>query len=161
MFGSVFIPLEEIMYAHVPFMVSDWKLVPMQLDLSDLNLIYACTKEKTLMIDVQAREISERDLEVGIRLAHPEVSWISSYSYFFFFLSTAELIPRISLISQAVKCLEPQIRLAAKAGKHKKEYKLSMVTDKSLEKIGNIAEAEIAAVFSDASYGKVHGSVHL
>lgn len=46
----------------------------MQLSISDLNLVYACTKEKTLMIDVQAREISEKDLEAGLRLAHPEVS---------------------------------------------------------------------------------------
>lgn len=45
----------------------------MQLSLSDLNLVYACTREKTLMIDVQAREISEKDLEAGLRLAHPEV----------------------------------------------------------------------------------------
>lgn len=46
----------------------------LQLNLSDLNLIYACTREKTLMIDVQAREITEKDLEAGLRLAHPEVS---------------------------------------------------------------------------------------
>lgn len=46
----------------------------MQLSLSDLNLVYACTRDKTLMIDVQAREISENDLEAGLRLAHPEVS---------------------------------------------------------------------------------------
>ncbi|KAJ1416534.1 S1 domain [Sesbania bispinosa] len=58
-----------------------------QLRLSDLNLVYACTKDKTLMIDVQAREISEKDLEAGLRLAHPE----------------------------AVKYIEPQIKLAAKA----------------------------------------------
>lgn len=46
----------------------------MQLSLSDLNLVYACTKDKTLMIDVQAGGISEKDLEAGLRLAHPEVS---------------------------------------------------------------------------------------
>lgn len=45
-----------------------------QLSLSDLNLVYACTRDKTLMMDVQAREISEKDLEAGLRLAHPEVS---------------------------------------------------------------------------------------
>ena len=45
-----------------------------QLCISDLNLVYACTKDKTLMIDVQAREISEKDLEAGLRFAHPEVS---------------------------------------------------------------------------------------
>ncbi|XP_062151411.1 polyribonucleotide nucleotidyltransferase 2, mitochondrial [Alnus glutinosa] len=97
-----------------------------ELSLSDLNLVYACTRDKTLMIDVQAREISEKDLEAGLRLAHPE----------------------------AVKYLEPQIRLAAKAGKCKKEYKLSMVSDGTLEKVRNLAEAPIEAVFTDPSYGK-------
>lgn len=97
-----------------------------ELSLSDLNLVYACTKEKTLMIDVQAREISEKDLEAGLRLAHPE----------------------------AVKYLEPQIKLAEKAGKHKKEYKLSMISEQTLEKISNLAEARIESVFTDPSYGK-------
>lgn len=50
-------------------------MIVLQLSLSDLNLIYACTKDKTLMIDVQAREISEKDLEAALRLAHPEVSF--------------------------------------------------------------------------------------
>ncbi|OWM70645.1 hypothetical protein CDL15_Pgr014318 [Punica granatum] len=97
-----------------------------ELSLSDLNLVYACTKDKTLMIDVQAREISEKDLEAGLRLAHPE----------------------------AVKYLEPQVRLAAKAGKHKKEYKLSMVSNRTLEKVRDLAAAPIGAVFTDPSYGK-------
>ncbi|KAJ7974604.1 Polyribonucleotide nucleotidyltransferase [Quillaja saponaria] len=97
-----------------------------ELSLSDLNLIYACTMDKTLMIDVQAREISEKDLEAGLRLAHPE----------------------------AVKYIEPQIRLAAKAGKVKKEYKLSMVSDRTLEKVSDLAEAPIEAVFTDPTYGK-------
>ncbi|XVF58029.1 hypothetical protein PTKIN_Ptkin07bG0029500 [Pterospermum kingtungense] len=97
-----------------------------ELSLSDLNLVYACTRDKTLMIDVQAREISEKDLEAGLRLAHPE----------------------------AVKYLEPQIRLAARAGNQKKEYKLSMVPEKIFEKVRNLAEVPIEAVFSDPSYGK-------
>ncbi|KAF8399732.1 hypothetical protein HHK36_015603 [Tetracentron sinense] len=97
-----------------------------ELSLSDLNLVYACTRDKTLMIDVQAREISERDLEAALRLAHPE----------------------------AVKYLEPQIRLATKAGKHKKEYKLSLISDTTLEKIKSLAEAPIEAVFTDPTYGK-------
>lgn len=54
------------------FMICMWDML--QLNLSDLNLVYACTREKTLMIDVQAREISEKDLEAALRLAHPEVS---------------------------------------------------------------------------------------
>lgn len=53
----------------------------MQLSLSDLNLVYACTREETLMIDVQAREISEKDLEAGLRLAHPEVSHETCRNY--------------------------------------------------------------------------------
>ncbi|RZR81562.1 hypothetical protein BHM03_00007811 [Ensete ventricosum] len=44
-----------------------------RLSLSDLNLVYACTMDRTLMIDVQAREISEKDLEAGLKLAHLEV----------------------------------------------------------------------------------------
>ncbi|KAH7532482.1 hypothetical protein FEM48_Zijuj04G0024600 [Ziziphus jujuba var. spinosa] len=97
-----------------------------ELSLSDLNLVYACTKDKTLMIDVQAREISEKDLEAGLRLAHPE----------------------------AVKYLEPQMRLAAKVGKHKKEYKLSMVSDRTIEKVHKLAAAPIETVFTDPTYGK-------
>lgn len=97
-----------------------------ELSLSDLNLVYACTRDKTLMIDVQAREISEKDLEAALRLAHPE----------------------------AVRYLEPQIRLAARAGKSKKEYTLSMVSDITFEKVRNLAEAPIEAVFTDHTYGK-------
>ncbi|CAA2997103.1 polyribonucleotide nucleotidyltransferase 2, mitochondrial [Olea europaea subsp. europaea] len=97
-----------------------------ELSLSDLNLVYACTRDKTLMIDVLAREISEKDLEAALRLAHPE----------------------------AIKYLEPQIRLAAKAGKQKKEYKLSMVTEKKYDKIRSLSEAPIEAVFTDPTYGK-------
>jgi polyribonucleotide nucleotidyltransferase len=65
------------------------------------------------------------------------------------------LLRYVSLIVQAVKYIEPQIRLAAKAGKSKKEYKLSMLSDKTLEKVSNLAEAPIKAVFTDPSYGKV------
>ncbi|KAG1366250.1 Polyribonucleotide nucleotidyltransferase 2, mitochondrial [Cocos nucifera] len=97
-----------------------------ELSLSDLNLVYACTRDRTLMIDVQAREISEKDLQAGLKLAHPE----------------------------AVKYIEPQIRLAEKAGKKKKEYKLSMISDRTLEKIQSLAEAPIEAVFTDSTYGK-------
>ncbi|CAJ2665344.1 unnamed protein product [Trifolium pratense] len=97
-----------------------------ELSLSDLNLVYACIKDKTLMIDVEAREISDKDLQAGLRFAHTE----------------------------AVKYIEPQIRLAAKVGKSKKEYKLSLLSDKTLEKVRNLAEAPIKDVFTDPSYGK-------
>ncbi|KAF5739609.1 polyribonucleotide nucleotidyltransferase 2 mitochondrial [Tripterygium wilfordii] len=97
-----------------------------ELILSDLNLVYACTRDKTLMIDVQARDISEKDLKAGLRLAHPE----------------------------AVKYIEPQIRLATKAGKLKKDYKLSIVSERTLEKVGNLAAARIESIFTDPTYGK-------
>ncbi|KAJ0962507.1 hypothetical protein J5N97_027629 [Dioscorea zingiberensis] len=97
-----------------------------ELSSSDLNLVYACTRDKTLMIDVQAREISEKDLKAGLKLAHPE----------------------------AVKYIDPQIRLAEKAGKRKREYKLSMITERTIEKIKGLAEGPIEAVFTDPTYGK-------
>ncbi|WVZ74583.1 hypothetical protein U9M48_022748 [Paspalum notatum var. saurae] len=97
-----------------------------ELGLSDLNLIYACSRDKTLMIDVQAREITERDLQAGMKLAH----------------------------SEAIKCINPQIRLAKRAGKEKKEYKISLISDTSYEKIRTLSEAPIEEVFTDSSYGK-------
>jgi hypothetical protein len=51
----------------------------LQLCLSDHNLIYACSRDKTLMIDVQAREITERDLQTGMKLAHSEVFYFAFY----------------------------------------------------------------------------------
>ncbi|TVU29213.1 hypothetical protein EJB05_20771, partial [Eragrostis curvula] len=97
-----------------------------ELGLSDLNLIYACSRDKTLMIDVQAREITERDLQAGMKLAH----------------------------SEAVKYIDPQIRLAKRAGKEKREYKISLISDNSYEKIRALSEAPIEEVFTDSSYGK-------
>ncbi|CAN6865074.1 unnamed protein product [Brassica oleracea] len=97
-----------------------------ELSSSDLHLIYACTRDKTMMIDVQAREITEKDLAAALRLAHPE----------------------------AVKYIDPQIRLAAKAGKQKKEYKLSMLSEKTLEKVTDLAAERIVSVFTDPSRGK-------
>lgn len=46
----------------------------LQLSLSDLNLIYSCTREKTLMMETQAREISNKDLIDALHLAHSEVN---------------------------------------------------------------------------------------
>uniref|UniRef100_A0A7N0U2G6 Polyribonucleotide nucleotidyltransferase 2, mitochondrial n=1 Tax=Kalanchoe fedtschenkoi TaxID=63787 RepID=A0A7N0U2G6_KALFE len=97
-----------------------------ELKLSDLNLIYACTQDKTLMIDVQASGITEKDLQAALKLAHPE----------------------------AVKFIEPQIRLAAKAGKDKKEYKLSLISENTLQRVRNLVEKPIQAVFTDSTYGK-------
>lgn len=71
------------------------------------------------------------------------------------------LLRWVAIIVQAVKYIEPQIRLAAKAGKSKKQYKLSMLSDKTLEKVSIMAEAPIEAVFTDPTYGKVFYSSSL
>ncbi|XP_074348517.1 polyribonucleotide nucleotidyltransferase 2, mitochondrial isoform X2 [Apium graveolens] len=97
-----------------------------ELTISDLNLVYACTKDKALMIDVQAREITERDLKDALKLAHVE----------------------------AVKYIDPQVRLAGKAGKGKKEYKLSLISKETYEKIRTLAEEPIKTIFTDPAYGK-------
>lgn len=107
------------------------------------------------MIDVQAREISDKDLEAGLRLAHPEVTFEVVTCFIFLVI---EFYWDALLFVQAVKYIEPQIRLAAKAGKSKKEYKLSMLSDNTMEKVRNIAEAPIEAVFTNPSYGKVFHS---
>lgn len=60
------------------------------------------------------------------------------------------------MIVQAVKYLEPQLRLAAKAGKQKKDYKLYTVSKDTFEKIRSLSEGPIEAVFTDPTYGKVH-----
>lgn len=48
------------------------------------------------------------------------------------------------------------MKLAAKAGKSKKEYKLSMMPDRTMQKVRELAEAPIEAVFTDPTFGKVH-----
>jgi polyribonucleotide nucleotidyltransferase len=45
--------------------------------------------------------------------------------------------------------------LAKRAGKEKKAYKLSMISDESYEKIRTLSEAPIEEVFTDKTYGKV------
>ncbi|VVB00442.1 unnamed protein product [Arabis nemorensis] len=61
---------------------------------SDINLLYVCTREKTVMVDLEAPEISESDLETNLKLAHLE----------------------------AVKCIDSLVRLRDRYGKdHKSE----------------------------------------
>ncbi|CAN8299813.1 unnamed protein product [Cochlearia groenlandica] len=97
-----------------------------ELILSDLNLVYACTRDYTMMIEGHAREIPNEDAKAALMLAHAE----------------------------GVKFLDPQIRLAEKAGKQKKEYKLSMLSEKTLEKVTDLAATRIESIFTDPSYGK-------
>ncbi|KAF3788328.1 Polyribonucleotide nucleotidyltransferase 2 [Nymphaea thermarum] len=97
-----------------------------ELSLSDLNLVYSCTRDKTLMIETQAREISNQDLIDALHLAHAEAN----------------------------KLIDPQIRLANKVKNQKKAFKLFTIMDGTLEKIRNLSEASIEKVFADPTYGK-------
>ncbi|KAI3877703.1 hypothetical protein MKW98_020184 [Papaver atlanticum] len=96
-----------------------------ELKLSDLDLVYTCTQDKTLMVDVQAQEVSERDLKAALQLAH----------------------------SEAVKYLDPQRRLASKAGR-RKDYKLAMLAPRTDKKVESLAEAPIGAVLTDPKLRK-------
>ncbi|XP_031495685.1 LOW QUALITY PROTEIN: polyribonucleotide nucleotidyltransferase 2, mitochondrial [Nymphaea colorata] len=97
-----------------------------ELSLSDLNLVYSCTRDKTLMIETQAREISNQDLIDALHLAHAEAN----------------------------KLIDPQIRLANKVKNQKKAFKLFTIMDGTLEKIRNLSQASIEKVFADPTYGK-------
>ncbi|KAI3858468.1 hypothetical protein MKX03_014828 [Papaver bracteatum] len=110
--------------------------VNLELGCADIDLIYACTRDKTLMVDVQAQEITEKDLEAALKLAHQE----------------------------AVKYIAPQIKLAKHAGKCKKYYKLSMLAkDNTVRKIEKLAETPFeAALFPDsAACEKTKGEEYL
>lgn len=47
----------------------------MQLRTSDINLLYVCTRGKTIMVDLGARETSVNDLAIYLKLAHVEVGY--------------------------------------------------------------------------------------
>ncbi|KAI3923490.1 hypothetical protein MKW92_028347 [Papaver armeniacum] len=88
------------------------------LSYSDFDLVYACSRDhKTLMADVQAREVTEKYLEKALQLAH----------------------------QQAVKYLAPQIILAEKAGKHKKDYTFTMLKESTIQKIMSLVEVPLEA----------------
>lgn len=97
-----------------------------ELTLSDLNLIYACTADKTIMMETQAREISNNDLKAAFQLAHAE----------------------------AAKLILPQIQLASKVQNQKRSVKTVTVDKEVLEKIRSKAEVAINAVMGNSSYGK-------
>ncbi|KAI3848665.1 hypothetical protein MKX03_024478 [Papaver bracteatum] len=108
--------------------------VKSELACCDIDLIYACTRDKVLMVDLQAQEVTEEDLALGLRLAHQE----------------------------AVKYIDPQIKLAEQAGKCKKDYKLSMlVKDSTLRKIESLAEAPFEAVHDSVACEKSKGEEYL
>ncbi|KAL2612867.1 hypothetical protein R1flu_024559 [Riccia fluitans] len=93
---------------------------------SDLNLIYACTATNALMIETQAAEITNNDYAAALHLAH----------------------------SEAIKLIEPQLRLAAKVKNEKRPVSLLTVPDSVLEKIRKIAEEPIRSVMENPLFGK-------
>ena len=68
-----------------------------ELRLSDLNLIYSCTCDKKLMIETQAHEIPNTDLIDALHIAHRE----------------------------AIKLIEPQLKLAAKVQNQKNNLRFT------------------------------------
>ncbi|RZC85018.1 hypothetical protein C5167_047801 [Papaver somniferum] len=46
--------------------------VKSELACCNIDWIYACTRDKALMVDIQAQEVTQEDLELGLRLAHQE-----------------------------------------------------------------------------------------
>ncbi|KAH7298025.1 hypothetical protein KP509_25G023900 [Ceratopteris richardii] len=97
-----------------------------ELALSDLNLVYAGSLEKTIMMETQAREISNNDFKLALKLAHAE----------------------------AVKLIPPQIRLASKVQNQKRSFYPFTVDSDVLEKIRAKAEIAIDTVMGNPSYGK-------
>ncbi|KAI3858467.1 hypothetical protein MKX03_014827 [Papaver bracteatum] len=89
-----------------------------ELPCCDINLIYACTRDKAIVVDVQVQEVSEEDLASALRLAHQD----------------------------AVNYIEPQIKFSKQTGKCKKDYKLSMlVKDSTVRKFDSLEEAPFVA----------------
>ena len=93
---------------------------------SDLNLVYACTAEKTLMIETQAREITNQDYTAALHLAHAEAS----------------------------KLIAPQLQLAAKVAPKKRPLPVLTVPPEVLDKVRALAEIPIASVMGNPAYGK-------
>ncbi|KAI5075919.1 hypothetical protein GOP47_0009995 [Adiantum capillus-veneris] len=97
-----------------------------ELAVSDLNLVYACTVDKTIMMETQAREITNNDLKDALQLAHAE----------------------------ATKLIAPQIRLASKVQNQKRSFSVVTVDNEVLERIRAKAEVAIDTVMGNPSYGK-------
>lgn len=97
-----------------------------ELALSDLNLVYACTMEKTVMIETQAREISNQDYTAALHLAHAE----------------------------ATKLIPPQLELAAKVAVQKRPLPVLTVPPEVLEKVRSLAQFAIESVMGNAEFGK-------
>jgi len=93
---------------------------------SDLNLVYSCTAEKTIMIETQAREITNEDYVTALHLAHAEA---------------AKLIPA-------------QISLAAQVKNQKRPLQALTVDPEVIEKVRVLAEDAIQSVMGNPAFGK-------
>lgn len=97
-----------------------------ELSLSDLNLVYACTAEKTVMIETQAREITNQDYIAALHLAHAE----------------------------ATKLIPPQLELAAKVAVQKRPLPVLTVPPEVLDKVRSLAQFAIESVMGNPQFGK-------
>lgn len=92
----------------------------------DLSLTYACTETKTMMIEAQAREITNKDLIAALKLAHEE----------------------------AVKLIPPQLRLSGKLCNQKRVVELFSVQSTVVDKVRSLAGKHIQTILDDNRYGK-------
>ncbi|CAI5460927.1 unnamed protein product, partial [Closterium sp. Yama58-4] len=97
-----------------------------QLAGSDLSLVYACTQDHAVMMEVQAREISNEDMAAALHLAHAEA---------------AKLIP-------------PQLELAEQARQEKRQAVPLVVTPAVMERVRGLAKDAVTAVLTNALYSK-------
>ncbi|CAI5535846.1 unnamed protein product [Closterium sp. Naga37s-1] len=102
-----------------------------QLASSDLSLVYACTQEHAVMMEVQAREISNEDMAAALHLAHAEA---------------AKLIP-------------PQLELAEQARQEKRQAVPLVVTPAVMERVRGLAGGAVTAVLTNSLYSKVRGDL--
>ena len=114
--------------------------------------------DKTIMIETQAREISNNDLKVAFKLAHSEVrqtlAWINS-PYASEQGESNFLLLILYFLQQAKKLIPPQIQLASKV-ENKKRSVATITLDKDvLANIRSKAEVAINSVMGNSSYGKV------
>ena len=114
--------------------------------------------DKTVMIETQAREISNNDLKVAFKLAHSEVRQTLAWNNSPYASEQGEsnfLLLILYFLQQAIKLIPPQIQLASKV-ENKKRSVATITLDKDvLANIRSKAEVAINSVMGNSSYGKV------
>eukprot|EP00898_Chlorokybus_atmophyticus_P008169 jgi/Chlat1/8353/Chrsp80S07895 len=101
-----------------------------QMEDSDLNLVYACTRDDAVMVEASAESLPESTIASAFKFAH----------------------------SEATKLLEPQHALAASLGKPKREMKFFQVPDLISQRVEAYANDTVEQILMDGSLDKMHTS---